>query len=537
MPTFWQDLCCCFSFKSASSIRKDFEGAYSSHNYKTSESDTNLYGNSFSFNQSYGGTGTTVHSLNSLTNGTNSNSNSNNNNINNNNYNNNNNGLHNNYTAGITSLMGFYRAKPKSPRELVKALKYYLNKYDLTMNSISLSNGGAKEQSNKSITKLSLELAKIISALKSMTLQSEEDVQLRGDYDLQMFLIKEIYESNLLEILCLEIEKFPFEARKEAVIIFNSLLRRQIPPNRQIVGEHLRDFKRELLKNLLDGYDRPERTLHYGLMLRECIKFEFLCEIILNLPEFDKLFDYIQLPTFDVSSDAFATFKDLLTRHKNLVGEYLVKNYENLFGRLNNLLISDNYVTRRQSLKLLGEILHDRRNYEVMLRYVSEVENLKLLMIQLRDKSEKIQFEAFQVFKIFIANPNKPKLIYDILCKNRDKILHFLENFSVQGKQMDDRNFNEDKLFLIEKLQLLPQYQKQPHQNHQNTQSSAQCSESLDPVTIESLSVCTGDHSCCSLSNDSINVIDNNGHDPADNTESLILSRSDSVLSVSMSVS
>lgn len=501
MPTFWQDLCCCFSFNSttsnSSNRKKDFDGAYSSHNYKTSESDTNLHGNSFSFNQSYNGT--TVHSLNSLTNGTN------------NNYvNSNNNGQHNH--TGITSLMGFYKAKPKSPRELVKALKYYLNKYDLTMNSVSLSNGGGKEQNNKSITKLSLELAKTISALKLMTLQSEEDVQLRGDYDLQMFLIKEIYESNLLEILCLEIEKFPFEARKEAVIIFNSLLRRQIPPNRQIVGEHLRDFKRELLKDLLGGYDRPERTLHYGLMLRECIKFEFLSEIILNLPEFDKLFDYIQLPTFDVSSDAFATFKDLLTRHKNLVGEYLVKNYENLFGRLNNLLISDNYVTRRQSLKLLGEILHDRRNYEVMLRYVSEVENLKLLMIQLRDKSEKIQFEAFQVFKIFIANPNKPKLIYDILCKNRDKILHFLENFSVQGKQMDDRNFNEDKLFLIEKLRLLPQYQKQHHQHHQHHQSvqSTQCSESLDPVTIESLSVCTADHSCCSLSNDSINVIDNN---------------------------
>lgn len=476
MPSFWKDLCCCFTSSKSGENKRDFEGSGF-----TGESDTN----SFTLSN-------TVHSMNSITGTTNTNGNAS--------------------STGILST--FYRTRPKSSRDLVKTIKHLLNRYD------QVQHDKKEDQSKgKNLLKVSGELAKPISALKALTLQSEEDV-LRGDYDLQMFLIKEIYESNLLEILVQEIEKFPFEARKDAVIIFNSLLRRQIPPNRQIVAENIRDNRRDLLRDLLNGYDQSERTLHYGLILRECIKYDFLAEIILNLPEFQKLFDYIQLPTFDVSSDAFATFKDLLTRHKSLVNEFLVRNYELVFGRLNGLLASENYVTRRQSLKLLGEILHDRKNYEVMLRYVSEVENLKLLMCQLRDKSERIQFEAFQVFKIFIANPNKPKPIYDILCKNRDKILHFLENFSVQGKQMEDRNFNEDKMFLIEKLQLLPQYTKQksessPQQQQQQIKQQLQDQQPQEPVTENSNAIPVSD-----------------GGDQNE-TESLVLSRSASVLSLS----
>lgn len=372
----------------------------------------------------------------------------------------------NSLTQGIANFMGFNKPKSKDPRDLTRNLKTGLAR-------VAAAQAAGKDA--KIIAKYSAELAKPVLTLKMVTLQSEEDV-IRGDYELQMILTKAVYEEGLLTVLVCEIEKLPFEARKDAVIIFNSLLRRAIPPNKPIIAEHIRDSERDLLAHLLRGYDRPENTLNYGLMLRECIKHDFLAEIILNSPEFDKLFDYIQLPTFDVSSDAFATFKDLLTKHKNITVPFLAEHYEQVFKRINGLLVSDNYVTRRQSLKLLGELLHDRRNYDAMIKYVSEVENLKLLMNQLRDKSEKIQYEAFQVFKIFIANPNKPKPIYDILCKNRDRILHFLESFT-GGK--DDRGLNEDKMFLIEKLQQLPQYASSHHTSHVHAQNAGSVSDSV----------------------------------------------------------
>jgi calcium binding protein 39 len=71
----------------------------------------------------------------------------------------------------------------------------------------------------------------------------------------------------------------------------------------------------------------------------------------------------------------------------------------------------------------------DRANFNVMTKYISNPDNLKLMMNLLRDKSRNIQFEAFHVFKVFVANPNKNRPISDILRKNRDKLITFLGNF------------------------------------------------------------------------------------------------------------
>ena len=57
--------------------------------------------------------------------------------------------------------------------------------------------------------------------------------------------------------------------------------------------------------------------------------------------------------------------QELLTRHKILSAEFLEVNYDKVFSHYQRLLNSENYVTRRQSLKLLGELLLDRHNFTV----------------------------------------------------------------------------------------------------------------------------------------------------------------------------
>lgn len=48
-----------------------------------------------------------------------------------------------------------------------------------------------------------------------------------------------------------------------------------------------------------------------------------------------------------------------------LAADFLETNFDKVFGHYQKLLHSDNYVTRRQSLKLLGELLLDRHNFSV----------------------------------------------------------------------------------------------------------------------------------------------------------------------------
>jgi len=162
------------------------------------------------------------------------------------------------------------------------------------------------------------------------------------------------------------------------------------------------------------GYEVPDIAMNCGAMLRECTRHESLTKLILNSPNVWKFFKHVEVANFDVASDASTTFKEILTKHKPIVAEFLEKNYDQFFEQYTILLNSVNYVTRRRSLKLLGELLLDRANFNIMTKYISDQHNLKLMMMLLRDKSRNIQFEAFHVFKVFVANPNKPPAILNI---------------------------------------------------------------------------------------------------------------------------
>lgn len=152
---------------------------------------------------------------------------------------------------------------------------------------------------------------------------------------------------------------------------------------------------------------------------------------------------------------------------------YVATNFELFFGRFNNILVqSDSYVTKRQSIKLLGEILLDRANYNVMMAYVDSGENLKLCMKLLRDDRKMVQYEGFHVFKVcwpcrsegegcaltggqvFVANPNKSVAVQRILINNRDRLLRFLPKFLED--RTDDDQFTDEKSFLVRQIELLP---------------------------------------------------------------------------------
>lgn len=127
-----------------------------------------------------------------------------------------------------------------------------------------------------------------------------------------------------------------FQGKKDACQIFNNILRRQIgtrSPTVEYFCSH-----QEVLFILLKGcdththtlthrmhslivaakrvtqmsfkrYETPQVALNCGIMLRECIRYEPLAKIILHSDHFHCFFNYVEMSTFDIASDAFATFK------------------------------------------------------------------------------------------------------------------------------------------------------------------------------------------------------------------------------------
>jgi len=100
-------------------------------------------------------------------------------------------------------------------------------------------------------------------------------------------------------------------------------------------------------------------------------------------------------------------------------------------------------------LQLLGELLLTPGNVEPMMRYIADVEHLKLIMNLLRDPSRSIQYEAFHLFKVFVANPAKPAPIAEILSKNSERLLRFLSDFQTDR---EDAEFDSEKALLCRVL-------------------------------------------------------------------------------------
>lgn len=157
----------------------------------------------------------------------------------------------------------------------------------------------------------------------------------------------------------------------------------------------------------------------------------------------------MRLKNFEVASDAFELLKALLVGHCALAAGFIETNYTKFVLHYNQLLQSENYITCRESLRLLGELLLERANFSTMMKYISDPENLKILMRLLRNKKTRIQVEAFHVFKVFVANPRKPDAVTLILFNNKDKLVAFLCNFH---NEREDEQFAEEKALVVDTL-------------------------------------------------------------------------------------
>jgi len=268
--------------------------------------------------------------------------------------------------------------------------------------------------------------------------------------------VQAVLTDDLIVAIVENLNVLSFEAKKYfSHVVFPHMMHREVG-NKNVTVEYLQKNVM-ILDKLVGGYEKTSEVAKTsGQMLRICIETDTLCKHLLDGNHYLKFFDYVENPHFDIASDAFATFKDMLTKHKNVCAQFLEKNYESFFSKYSSVLLkSNNYVTRRQSLKLLGELLLDRANFNVMTKYISERDNLVLMMNMLRDKSQNIQFEAFHVFKVFVANPNKAEPILKILVRNKEKLIQFLTEFNSE-KASDDEQFADEKAFLLKQIELLP---------------------------------------------------------------------------------
>ena len=290
-------------------------------------------------------------------------------------------------------------------------------------------------------------------------------------------------EGSLLSLVVATLGAQSFEARKDTEAVVTDLLAR--------FPEAAGAFTESVLRGLCRAYALCEHgalALNSGNILRHAVQHESVLRLLLNFfpnegqthqqhPQqqqqrqasveelfqhslFASFFTYVDAVDFEVSSDALWSFKEVLTANPALAADFLDSRFDPFFTEYNKLLQPQhNYVTRRQSLKILAELLLAKPNFNVMKRFTQSTTYLKSIMVLLKDTSAHIKVEAFHVFKLFVANPQKSEAVKQILAMNKEKLLQFFATF---GDSTDLGLQEERNVLIMELRKLQPSISAQP---------------------------------------------------------------------------
>jgi calcium binding protein 39 len=251
---------------------------------------------------------------------------------------------------------------------------------------------------------------------------------------------------DLFQPLLLILAHLNFEHRKLVAILFNHFYR-----HHEVFRDHVLT-KTILLDFLVSGYSPGQRAICINChhILYECIKKDK--RLVAWLLQSKHLLAFFQQhcvsDDFEVQSKAFTIFAALFKLYTKTSATHVKNNHEAYFDLYNTVLKQGNYVVQVQFLKLLGDLLVERKWRKVMVLYVNRKENLMVIMKMLKHKSVNIQVEAFHVFKIFVANPEKDDRVEHVFSSNIKKLIKLMKKFLNEKVQQDDELFEERKTVL-----------------------------------------------------------------------------------------
>ena len=390
-----------------------------------------------------------------------------------------------------------------------KDVKLLLNKIQQDLYTIMPPSGDDKEPSPSQSDSLAVRLARFRFLLydeRRATTQQAESSHRRGTPSVALDTVESLAAApdenpirTLIPELINNLQLLPFESRKHVAAIFNYLLVCGFEgKDRGIYIPVMKKFRDYIIMNfeaivlpIVSGHDvssaSPSSTttdvaLHCGSMYRSCFRHANLYgQLVVTtrrvqqfvFPFLDK---YTLLPNFDVSSDAMESLKLVMTagttsnsennsdatamipidtnsqeEMAELAATFLIRDYAAVWDQRFNLKllsIEANYMTKRIALQILSTVLLTRSNYAVMIKYVNSRTNLILVMKLLRDTSPHITLDAFHVFKVFVANPNKIPEVEKILRDNSPKLCAYLETLHCD-REASDQQFSDEKKLII----------------------------------------------------------------------------------------
>jgi len=197
----------------------------------------------------------------------------------------------------------------------------------------------------------------------------------------------------------------------------------------------------DVAKLLIENCGLEDMNFFSGNILRAFAKHYNLLKILLDFNFLDKLIKLVEDQRFEISSEAFEIFHNILIhkreKEKLVVFQFVKSNFDKFVDFYTGLLNYDNYLCQRSCLKALYELLSDPINDEIMIKYISLVDNLKTIINFLSNGNKGIQYEGFMLLELLVKNINRSTNpdINHIITNNKSRLIQFVNELDVESEQ------------------------------------------------------------------------------------------------------
>jgi hypothetical protein len=278
---------------------------------------------------------------------------------------------------------------------------------------------------------------------------SQQDASLRAT---NMYL-DILVDGTLSKWVLTHLQLFSASCRHDIVQIYTFVNRNK--RSKMIFTAYLLSTNPVILSTLLQNFPDPSVGRTSSTLVQEFIRSEPVCarvlkEKVLHLP----MFAFCKSTDFDLATEAFSTVITLFTKHPATAVKHMISKYDEFIELYNTLLRSKQYITVRQALRGMHDILQSKQHFKFLIRYVNDPAQLHVILRSLFGKTQSTKLEAFAIFRIFVANPKKQQGVIDSMVEHMDRILALLDSLEVP-KGLSTPGFQRSKLDCITRLKKL----------------------------------------------------------------------------------
>lgn len=260
-------------------------------------------------------------------------------------------------------------------------------------------------------------------------------------------ILNEIIQTNFFLTV---INRFPYlqvDLRKQLTLIFSAAINIQQGRSYPLVIWINNNIS--ILDLLLNYYSKETLSINSGEMLRICAHHASLASQLLLPERLEKLTSYFDVTEFDISSDSFTTFKELLL-NSPISQEWIPHHYQYVVDTLHGTINEINYASTIQSLKLIGDLLLMFEFFRD--KYLNDEKCLAKIMQTMSSQYHGISIEAYHIFKLFVANDPKTEIIIKILKQNGRMLIDFIKEIL---PDTEDEHLLQERDYVIMTLKLL----------------------------------------------------------------------------------